>query len=79
MRDVIHDARQPQAFGRFLLTLLGCRHAPTPQHKLQTIAALSGLRTSGTTETFHAAKAAFRDTFKWRAWATKAKFDSRSG
>ena len=32
MRDVIHDARQPQAFGRFLLTLLGCRHAPTPQH-----------------------------------------------
>jgi hypothetical protein len=31
MGEVTHDPRQPQAFGRFLLTLLGCRHAPTPQ------------------------------------------------
>jgi hypothetical protein len=40
----------------------------------------SGLRTSGTTGTLDAAKAAFRDTFdKWRTWATKAGFDSPSG
>jgi hypothetical protein len=37
----------------------------------------SGLRTSGMTETFDAAKAPFRDTWeKWQSWATKTGFDS---
>jgi hypothetical protein len=40
----------------------------------------SGLRTSGTAETFDAAKAAFQNTRdKWRDWATQAGFDSSSG
>ena len=40
----------------------------------------SGLRTSGTEETFDAAKAAFQNTWdKWRDWATQAGFDSSSG
>jgi hypothetical protein len=40
----------------------------------------SGLRTSGMTGTLDAAKAAFRNSYdKWRAWATKAGFDSGAG
>ena len=40
----------------------------------------SGPRTSGTTGTLEAAKAAFRDSYdKWRDWATKAGFDSGLG
>ena len=37
----------------------------------------SGLRTSGTTGTLDAAKAAFRNSYdRWRAWAGKTGFDS---
>ena len=40
----------------------------------------SGLRTSGMTQTFDAAKAAFGDTWdQWRAWATKNGFNSGAG
>jgi len=40
----------------------------------------AGLRTSGTAETLDAAKAAFQESWdKWRAWATKAGFDSGAG
>jgi len=40
----------------------------------------SGLRTSGTTGTLDAAKAAFRDSYdKWRAWAAKTGFDPGMG
>ena len=40
----------------------------------------AGLRTSGTAGTLDAAKAAFQESRdKWRAWATKAGFDSCAG
>jgi hypothetical protein len=62
------------------------KHAPaSPDHAwfwsiTEYVEPRSVLRTSGSAETLDAAKAAFRDTFdKWRAWATKAGFDSSSG
>jgi hypothetical protein len=39
-----------------------------------------GLRTSGSAETFDAARVAYRECWdKWRAWAAQAGFDSGSG
>jgi hypothetical protein len=40
----------------------------------------SGRRTSGSAETFDAARVAFRESWdKWRVWATKTGFDCGAG
>ena len=60
------------------------RHAPANAAWFWSVTAYverrAGLRTSGTTETLDAAKAAFRATWdQWRYWAAKTGFDSGPG